>query len=302
MKKLTFITLLACTFNLVEAIPPVEGDVLDSNSFVLGVDTGFTAISTKNAGNIPYQYGVFNLNGQYAPLPTYQKADTTRNDRILVPININLRYGLFNYLEVFGNANASYQSFNPKTSTKSDVVGFNNANVGLMITLYKGDTFRLIIGDDSDIISNAVFANGKSNYGLFKGHTFFLNIIRRKEEGAKFGSFTAQLFYRLNLKQSYNSDMSFKNGDEWGFKYLWQLGKENKLGFFEGIVSWKQADRINGEKINYDGREAFGIGFGTGSKFDFNQHVGGKISFEFMSYTLERNALSAGITFGIYFK
>ncbi|MDO7253335.1 hypothetical protein [Helicobacter cappadocius] len=319
MKKLAIFSLLALTLSVSFARPPVEGDVLDSNNFVVGVDASLNGVYRKNNPSTPYLYG--KIDGQYITYPTFASNSKQNSGQIDVDINLNARYGILDYFEIYANANGYYQNSNVDNdfysskdiSSKSNIINFGNANIGLMATLYKGETFRVIIGDNSDIISNMAFYDFNSQMNYFGGHTFFLNLITQKVDADKFASFTSQFYYRLNLTQKYKSsladapDFKFKNGDEAGVRFLWQFGKENSLGFIGGNVAFRAADRLDGNKpemVLYNGQDysSIGVGFSLGGKKDINDHLGYKISVDFMSYALDYNTSTVGINFGLYFK
>ncbi|PAF42017.1 hypothetical protein [Helicobacter sp. 11S03491-1] len=303
MKKLlAFVSFLTCMLGLAQATPPMEGDVLESNQAVLGVDITGMGIYRKDGLGAPMLYGNPLGNGQFISLPTYSK-DKLRSNQLDALLNVNIRYGILDYLEIFGNANGYFQSSDSRyTDTHINEMNFAGANIGAMLTLYKGENFRVVIGDNSDIINNAIFDDNSSSVNFFKGHTFMLNLIRRITQDDKTSSFTGQLYYRLNLTQKHK-DVSFRNGDEAGFRYLWQVAKGNKLGYFGANIALRSSDAINGvytgHKNNFDG---IGTGFSTGMKYDINNHLGYKLDFNFMTYGLDYNAAYAGITFGIYFK
>ncbi|PAF52145.1 hypothetical protein [Helicobacter sp. 13S00477-4] len=304
MKKistiLSFLTFFS--FGIAQATPPIEGDVLEGNHLVVGANISAMGIGRKDNLGAPILIGNPNINGQYISLPTYSK-DKIKSDQFDALLNLNVRYGILDYVEVFGNANGYYQASNTHyTDTHINEMNFAGANIGAMLTVYKGETFRVAIGDNSDIVNNAIFDDNSSSLNFFKGHTFMLNLTRIKEADGKIGSYTAQFYYRLNLTQKHK-DESFKNGDEAGVKYLWQLGKDNKMGYFGANVAFRSSDKINGvytgHKDNFDG---LGVGFSTGGKYDINSHLGYKIDFTFMAYGMEYNAVYSGITFGLYLK
>lgn len=321
MKKLAIFSLLALTLSVSFARPPVEGDVLDGNEFVFGIDASVNQILRKNSRATPYLYG--KMDGQYITYPTFPKNDKLNSGQFDVNLNLNARYGILDYFEIYANANGYYQNSNTDrdvyaekgVNDRTNIVNFSNANIGLMATLYKGESFHMIIGDNSDIVSGSLLLDDTKLYmNYFGGHTFFLNFIRQKIDGDRFSSFTAQLYYRLNLTQKYKAkcgsddcSFKFKNGDEAGVRLMWQTGRENYLGFISLNVSSRAADRIDGDKfpmVLYNGQDysGLGLGFSVGGKRDINAHMGYKVSFDFMNYSLDYNASTVGINFGLYFK
>lgn len=323
MRKLTALSLLAFTLSVSFGRPPVEGDVLDGNNFVFGIDASASQILRKDSFGTPYLYGG-GMDGQYITYPTFPRNDKLNSDQIDVNLNLNARYGILDYFEIYANANGYYQYSNidsdvyaaKKIDAKASMINFSNANIGLMATLYKGESFHMVIGDNSDIISNMIFGDFKSQMNYFGGHTFFLNLIRQKVDGDKFSSFTAQFYYRLNLTQKYTSkgedgdedfNLKFKNGDEVGVKLMWQTGRDDYLGFISLNVANRAADRFNGNRADmvlFNGQDysGLGLGFSIGGKKDINAHMGYKIAFDFMNYSLDYNASTVGINFGLYFK
>lgn len=317
MKKLTALSLLAFTLSVSFAKPPVEGDVLDGNDFVFGINASANQILRKGSFATPYLYGG-GMDGQYITYPTFPVNDKNNSNQIDVNLNLNARYGILDYFEIYANANGYYQYSDidkdlyasRNTTAKTNMVNFSNANIGLMATLYKGESFHLVIGDNSDIISNITFIDFKSQMNYFGGHTFFLNLIRQKVDGNKFVSFTGQLYYRLNLNQKYkdgDDEIKFKNGDEVGVRLMWQTIKDDYLGFISLNVSNRAADRMDGDKfpmVLFNGQDysGLGLGFSVGGKKDINAHMGYKVSVDFMNYSLDYNASTVGINFGLYFK
>ncbi|PAF47585.1 hypothetical protein BKH46_03945 [Helicobacter sp. 12S02634-8] len=302
MKKL-FIVLSSVLFlGVAQATPPVEGDVLDGNNFVLGADINLLQTTKRNSPNAPYLYAPSSINGQRIALPTYTQKDKAYSDQFNALLDIYARYGILDYIEVFGNASGYYQISDSRFTDKhTNAINFANANIGVMATLYKGDAFRFIIGDNSDIISNTIFADSGSNIQLFKGHTFFINLIKRKEEEGKMSSFTAQFYYRLNPKQNH-ADTSLKLGNEYGANFLWQFAKGKQLGYIQGTVAMRDVDKINNIALDGGYGNSVGTGFAVGGKYDLSDHLGLKYDIHFMTYGLDYNASNVGITFGMYFK
>ncbi|PAF54014.1 hypothetical protein BKH42_03345 [Helicobacter sp. 13S00482-2] len=321
MKKVALFSLLAFTLTVVSARPPIEGDVLDGNDFVFGIDVSADTIARKGGYSTPYLQG--KIDGQYITYSTFSKNKNNNSSQFDATLNLNARYGLFDYFEIFANANGYYQysdidtgspiykDFNPK----ANIVNFGGANIGLMATLYKGESFHVVIGDNSDIITNTMFADFKSQMKYFGGHTFFINFVEQyKADGEKFASFTSQFYYRLNLNQKYkfssdDGEMNhkFKAGDEAGVRFLWQVAKENSLMFIGANVAFRASDRRDGEKLPmvlFSGQDynGMGVGFSVGTKRDINAHLGYKIAFNYMNYSLDYNSNTAGLTFGLYFK
>lgn len=318
MKKLAALSLLAFTLSTSFARPPVEGDVLDGNDFVFGIDASANQVLRKNSFGTPYLYGG-KMDGQYITYPTFPVNDKLNSSQIDVNLNLNARYGILDYFEIYANANGYYQYSTTDSDyytsygigDKTNTVNFSNANIGLMATLYKGESFHMVIGDNSDIISNMTFGDFKSQMNYFGGHTFFLNLIRQKVDGDKFSSLTTQFYYRLNLNQKYkngDNEVKFKNGDEAGARLMLQAGRDNYLGFISLNVSFRASDRVNGDKkpdmVLFNGQDyqGMGLGFSVGGKKDINAHIGYKFSVDFMNYSLDYNASTVGLNLGLYFK
>lgn len=323
MKKITALSLLAFTLSVSFAKPPIEGDVLDGNDFVFGINASANQILRKDSPATPYLYGG-GMDGQYITYPTFPTNDKLNSNQIDVNLNLNARYGILDYFEIYANANGYYQYSNidsdvyaaKRIDDKTNTVNFSNANIGLMATLYKGESFHMVIGDNSDIISNITVNTSKEQMNYFGGHTFFLNFIRQKVDGNKFASFTGQLYYRLNLTQKYKIEgekpdddysFKFKNGDEFGARLMWQFGKDDYLAFIGLNVSERAADRVNGDKLDmvlFNGTDysGLGLGFSIGGKKDINAHMGYKVSVDFMNYSLDYNASTVGLNLGLYFK
>lgn len=316
MKKIAIFSLLALSLNFALADdnnvkssplsdyfkPVAQGDVIGSNNFSLGIDASLVGVGRGGNASAPFLYGAQNIDGQYISIPSYA-LDGKSVSQMNGLLNINARYGILDYFEIYANANGYYQSsyyYSDDNGSIPDKMNFAGANIGLLVTLYKGDHTRIVIGDNSDIVSNSVFNNSVSNLDFFKGHTFMINLIRQRAEGDKFAAFTLQGYYRLNLNQSYK-DFNYKIGDEAGAKFLWQFGKGRNLGFIEGNLAFRDSDTINGVKVGnpYNG---IGTGFGFGWKGDTSKHLGYKVGFNYMSYALNYNAASYGLTFGVYFK
>lgn len=302
MKKLAIVCSLTLFFSFLSATPPIEGDVLGSNEFVAGVDVSLGALGRMDA-SAPFLYGGTNINGIYAPYSAYLKKDQDDSyvKQVISKVGLNLRYGILNYIEIFGNANGYFQhsasADKNKDSDFTNKFDFANANVGILATLYKGDTFHILIGDNSDIVSNAVFNHSDYHLNYFKGHTFMFNLVRQEESS----SYVAQVYYRLNLTQKYK-DSSFKNGDEFGIKFLSQHGKEDRLIFFGWNLNSKDSDTINGKRLSKYHYESYGLGVTFGGKRDFNNHFGMKLSFDAMVYSLTSNGFSTMLNIGFYFK
>lgn len=302
MKKLAIVCSLTLFFSFLSATPPIEGDVLGSNEFVAGVDVSLGGLSRMDA-SAPFLYGGQNINGIYAPYSAYLKKDQDDSyvKQAISKVELNLRYGILNYIEIFGNANGYFQrsasADKNKDSDSTQKFDFANANVGILATLYKGDTFHILIGDNSDIVSNAVFNHSDSHLNYFKGHTFMFNLVKQEESS----SYIAQVYYRLNLTQKYK-DSSFKNGDEFGIRFLAQRGKEDRLMFFGWNLNSKDSDTINGKRLSNHHYESYGLGVTFGGKRDFNNHFGMKLSFDAMAYSLTSNTFSTMLNIGFYFK
>ncbi|PAF47208.1 hypothetical protein BKH41_07970 [Helicobacter sp. 12S02232-10] len=304
MKKLTIALVSALCFSVAQATPPLEGIGLDGNDFVLGADISAIATTKKDSVGAPYLYSPSMMNGQRIALPTYTKEGGDSSDQINALLNINARYGFLDYFEIFGNANGYFEYTYSKYAGE-EIAGarFANANIGLLVTLYKGEYARVAIGDNSDIISNVVFDRTASNMQFFKGHTFFLNSSRTKTfDGGLTLSTTGQIYYRLNLNQSYK-DLTLKSGDEFGVNVLWQISKDKTLSFLRATLALRNPDAVNGtEFYKGDMFSGLGTGFSVGAKRDFNKHLGIKFSFDFMSYSFTYDAYNTGVTFGLYFK
>lgn len=317
MKKITALSLLAFTLSVSFAKPPIEGDVLDGNDFVFGINASANQVLRKDSFATPYLYGG-GMDGQYITYPTFPTNDKLNSNQIDVNLNLNARYGILDYFEIYANANGYYQYSNIDSDlyasrgfdAKTNMVNFSNANIGLMATLYKGESFHMVIGDNSDIINNMTFGDFKPQMNYFGGHTFFLNLIRQKVDGNKFASFTGQFYYRLNLTQKYkdgDDEVKFKNGDEFGVRLMFQTGKDDSLGFISLNVSNRAADRLNGDKfpmVLFNGQDysGLGLGFSIGGKKDINAHIGYKVSLDLMNYSLDYNASTVGLNLGLYFK
>lgn len=323
MKKLTALSLLAFTLSVSFAKPPVEGDVLDGNDFVFGINASANQVLRKDNPSTPYLYGG-GMDGQYITYPTFLTNDKLNSNQIDVNLNLNARYGILDYFEIYANANGYYQYSDIDKDVytakgiddKTNTVNFSNANIGLMATLYKGEKAHIVIGDNSDIITNSSINTSKEQMNYFGGHTFFLNLIAQKVDGNKFSSFTAQFYYRLNLTQKYkvtgekpDDDYSFKfkNGDEVGARLMWQAGRDDYLGFISLNVSNRAADRVDGDKfpmVLFNGQDysGLGLGFSIGGKKDINAHMGYKVSLDLMNYSLDYNASTVGLNLGLYFK
>lgn len=309
VKKLVALCfLLVCCLSPLSASPDIEGDVLDSNQFLLGINASASQLGKKGAVGIPYlsSQNISSMRGQYNQIPYYakDKGDKSEANSLNVNLGVDLRYGILGYLEFFANANGYYQASFPNRNDNDALhnVNFTNASIGLMATLYKGERFHFAIGDNSDVVSNTVFNNSDTSMNYFKGHTFFLNLVSSLGGNESKYNGAMHLYYRLNLTQKYK-DMSLRNGDEFGAKILWQFSNKNDLGFIgTNIVFYTQADEINGTKL-VDGRNyGVGLGFTVGFKRDITEHFGLKFSADLMSYAIDRNSFYWGLGLGIYFK
>lgn len=300
MKKIAIFSLLALTLTAVYARPPIEGDVLDGNDFVFGVDVSESLTSRVDGTSIPYLSNFSNFNGQYVPISSHIKGNDIDQNNIM--LNVNFRYGLFDYFEFFANGNGYYQfSSTSEEDALTKTIDFANANIGLMATLYKGDTFRVILGDNSDVVSNAIFDNSHSHMDYFKGHTFFLNLISRSDIGQGFFSGLMQWYYRMNMTQTYQ-DWSFKNGDEYGVSALFQFAQNNTLGYIGLKVGFKDSDILDGSRLHKHYFGGLGTGITVGMKHDFNEHFGAKVSVNYMNYAIDYNSSDANVTIGFYVK
>ncbi|MDO7253769.1 hypothetical protein [Helicobacter cappadocius] len=300
MKNIYFLFILALALNVVSARPPIEGDVLDGNDFVLDVDISNSLTNRLGNTSAPYLSDISGINGQYIPIPSYVKSEDIVQNNVM--LNLNFRYGLFNYFEFFANGNGYYQfSSSRDEGGLTKKINFANANIGLMATLYKSDTFRLIIGDNSDIIDNAIFNNSDSHINYFKGHTFFINLVSSAGNENIFFTSVTQLYYRLNMTQAYN-DMSFKNGDEYGASAFLYFGQNNTLGFVGLKGTIRDSDTIDGLRLKNNHFNGFGTGITIGVKHDFNDHFGAKFSVNYMNYAIDYNSSDASITVGFYIK
>lgn len=300
MKKIAIFSLLALTLTVVSARPPVEGDVLDSNDFVFGVDFSESLTTRTDGTSVLYLSNTPGINGQYIPISSYIKGDNIVQNNLM--LNLNFRYGLFGYFEFFANGNGYYQfSSLREEDALTKKMDFANANIGLMATLYKGDTFRVILGDNSDVISNVAFDNSNSHMNYFKGHTFFLNLVSRSDAGDKFFSCLTQIYYRMNMTQTYQ-DLSFKNGDEYGVSALFQFSRNNTLGYIGLKAGFKDSDILNGSRLHSHHFSGLGTGITVGVKHDFGEHFGAKISVNYMNYAIDYNSSDANVTLGFYIK
>lgn len=302
MKKLTFLALFISLFiaGVAHATPPIEGDVLESNNFTFGVDVSVMALNRVEDTAVPFAYRN-SINPQYIPLPSYQK-DNPKTSQVFFNADINARYGILDRLEISANANGYYQH----NAAKSDdnVAGsfaFNSANIGLMGKIYQSETYKFIIGDNSDIISNSLFENTNTHMNFFKGHTLFFNIVKEKKKDDKFVSAITQIYYRLNLTQNYK-DMSFRNGDEVGVRLLLQMNNGNHMSFLGLGYSQKDSDTLNHIRLHKNGFESYSVGIEGGGKYDFNEHFGFKYGIEIMTQAFNSNVIAYNGTIGIYFK
>lgn len=309
-KLIVLCSLLVWCVSPLSAAPDVEGDVLDSNQFLLGINASVLQLGKKGAVGIPYlsSRDVSSMRGQYIQIPYYAKdtSDKSEVNAFNVNLGVDLRYGILGYLEVFANANGYYQaSFPNRNSNDNDMlhnVNFTNASIGLMATLYKGERFHFTIGDNSDVVSNTLFNNSDTSMSYFKGHTFFLNLVSSLAGEHSQYNGAVHLYYRLNLTQKYK-DFSLRNGDEIGVKALWQFSNKNHLGFIgTNVVLYTQSDEINGVKLVNGKNYGVGLGFTTGFKKDITEHFGLKFSADIMSYAMDRNSFYWGLGLGIYFK
>lgn len=209
--------LILSTFSYAQ--PIAEEENVDKGEFIFGIIGGGLFSSSDynlmkndnlNSSKLPLLFQ--GNNGSYTQVQSY--IQDNRRQRFGANLGLNARYGIFSFLEIFANVNSSYISeFNPvvNRSNTTSKVALDNANAGLLLSLYNKSDFNFILGFNSDIISNS-FLNGTSIFQYGKGHTFFATLVAKTTDF----SFVLQPFYRMNLEQSLNNS-SLKIADLVGF-------------------------------------------------------------------------------------